>query len=108
MAVSKCINCTKSLDAIQQWDMAIAKFVQEDFIAFIECVENVVLLLAVTVCLQGLRVYKSNQWRNYYGLRPGGPTPMGQMEAPGLGDRAKTLARASDMLQCRFMTIRIL
>jgi hypothetical protein len=26
----------------------------------IECVENVVLLLAVTVCLQGLRVHKSN------------------------------------------------
>jgi hypothetical protein len=29
-------------------------------IAFIECVENVVLLLAVTVCLQWLRVHKSN------------------------------------------------
>jgi hypothetical protein len=38
------------LDAIQQWDMAIAKFAYADFIAFIECVENVVLLiLAVTV-----------------------------------------------------------
>jgi hypothetical protein len=48
MAVSKCINC-KSWDAIQQWDMAIAKFAYADFIAFIECVENVVLLLAVTV-----------------------------------------------------------
>jgi hypothetical protein len=60
MAVSKCINC-KSLDqAIQQWDMAIAKFAYADFIAFIECVENVVLLLAVTVCLQWLRVHKSN------------------------------------------------
>ena len=43
MAVSKCINC-KSLDAIQQWDLAIAKFTYADFIAFIECVENVVLL----------------------------------------------------------------
>jgi hypothetical protein len=41
--------------------MAIAKFAQADFIAFIECVENVVLLLAVTVCLQRLRVYKSNR-----------------------------------------------
>ena len=29
--------------------MAIAKFAYADFIAFIECVENVVLLLAVTV-----------------------------------------------------------
>jgi hypothetical protein len=48
MAVSKCINC-KSWDAIQQWDMAIAKFVYADIIALIECVENVVLLLAVTV-----------------------------------------------------------
>jgi hypothetical protein len=59
MAVSKCIHC-KSLDAIQQWDMAIAKFAWADFIASIKCVENVVLLLAVTVCLQGLRVHKSN------------------------------------------------
>jgi hypothetical protein len=32
--------------------------------AFIECVENVVLLLAVTVFLQGLRVHKSNLENN--------------------------------------------
>jgi hypothetical protein len=53
-----------------------------------------------------------NQWRNYYGLRPGepgGPQPQwAKWGPPGLGDRAKTLARASDMLQCRFLTIRIL
>ena len=49
MAVSKCIRVWSCLDAIQQWDMAIAKFAYADFIAFIECVENVVLLLAVTV-----------------------------------------------------------
>ena len=51
MAVSKLINCKSLvlLDAIQQCDMAIAKFAYADFIAFIECVENVVLLLAVTV-----------------------------------------------------------
>ena len=49
------------------------------------------------------------QWRNYYGLRPGVPGgPQPQWGPPGLGDRAKTLARASDMLQCRFLTIRIL
>ena len=52
------------------------------------------------------------QWRNYYGLRPGepgGPQPQSAKWGPsGLGDRAKTLARASDMLQCRFLTIRIL
>jgi hypothetical protein len=30
------------------------------------------------------------QWRNYYGLRPGVPTPMG---APGLGDRAKNIGQ---------------
>jgi hypothetical protein len=64
------------------------------------------------------------QWRNYYGLRPGepgdpqpqwakwGPPGLGDIWAkwgpPGLGDIAKTLARASDMLQCRFLTIRIL
>jgi hypothetical protein len=48
------------LDAIQQWDMAIAKFAYADFIAFIECVENDVLLLAVTVWMQGLGVHKSN------------------------------------------------
>jgi hypothetical protein len=52
------------------------------------------------------------QWRNYYGLRPGepgGPQPQwAKWGPPGLGDRAKTLARASDMLQCRFLTIRIL
>jgi hypothetical protein len=62
MAVSKCINC-KSLVLFgcnSIWDMAIAKFAYADFIAFIECVENVVLLLAVTVWLQGLRVHKSN------------------------------------------------
>ena len=52
------------------------------------------------------------QWRNYYGLRPGepgGPQPQwAKWGPPGLGNRAKTLARASDMLQCRFLTIRIL
>jgi hypothetical protein len=53
------------------------------------------------------------QWRNYYGLRPGepgGPQPQwAKWGPPGLErDRAKTLARASDMLQCRFLTIRIL
>ena len=52
------------------------------------------------------------QWRNYYVLRPGepgGPQPQwAKWGPPGLGDRAKTLARASDMLQCRFLTIRIL
>jgi hypothetical protein len=52
------------------------------------------------------------QWRNYYGLRPGepgGPQPQwAKWGPPGLGDRAKTLATASDMLQCRFLTIRIL
>ena len=52
------------------------------------------------------------QWRNYYGLRPGepgGPQPQwAKWGTPGLGDRAKTLASASDMLQCRFLTIRIL
>jgi hypothetical protein len=54
----------------------------------------------------------NNQWRNYYGLRPGepgGPQPQcAKWGPPGLGDRAKTLASASDMLQCRFLTIRIL
>jgi hypothetical protein len=39
------------------------------------------------------------QWRNYYGLRPGEPgDPQPQWAKwgpPGLGDRAKTLARAS-------------
>jgi hypothetical protein len=40
---------------------------------------------------------------------PGAPNPNGPNGGPpGLGDRAKTLARASDMLQCRFLTIRIL
>jgi hypothetical protein len=35
--------------------------------------------------------------------------PMANLNGgPGLGDRAKTLARASNMLQCRFLTIRIL
>jgi hypothetical protein len=52
------------------------------------------------------------QWRNYYELRPGepgGPQPQwAKWGPPGLGDRAKTLARASDMLQCRFLTVRIL
>jgi hypothetical protein len=39
--------------------------------------------------------------------KPGGPIPLVQMG--GSGCRAKTLAReASDMLQCRFLTIRIL
>ena len=56
--------------------------------------------------------YFNSQWRNYYGLRPGepgGPQPQwAKWGPPGLGDRAKTLARASDMLQCRFLTIRIL
>jgi hypothetical protein len=37
MAVSTCINC-KSFDAIQQLDMAIAKFAQADFMAFIQCI----------------------------------------------------------------------
>jgi hypothetical protein len=42
--------------------MAIAKFALVDFISFIECVENVVfVLIAVTVCLQRLKVYKSNR-----------------------------------------------
>jgi hypothetical protein len=54
----------------------------------------------------------TKQWRNYYGLRPwepGGRQPQwAKWGPPGLGDRAKTLARASDMLQCRFLTIRIL
>jgi hypothetical protein len=50
-----------------------------------------------------------NQWRNYYALIPGGPQPQwAKWGPPGLGDRAKTLASASDMLQCRFLTIRIL
>ena len=41
--------------------------------------------------------------------KPGGPQPQwAKWGTPGLGDRAKTLARASDMLQCRFLTIRIL
>jgi hypothetical protein len=56
--------------------------------------------------------HRSSQWRNYYGLRPGepgGPQPQwAKWGPPGLGDRAKTLASASDMLQCRFLTIRIL
>ena len=48
-----------------------------------------------------------SQWRNHYGVGPGEPggahaTPMGQMGASAY--RAKTLARASDMLQCRFLT----
>jgi hypothetical protein len=53
-----------------------------------------------------------HQWRNYYGLRPGepgGPQPQwAKWGPPALGNRAKTLARASDMLQCRFLTIKIL
>jgi hypothetical protein len=57
-------------------------------------------------------VQPPTQWRNYYGLRPGepgGPQPQwAKWGPPGLGDRAKTLARASDMLQCRFLTIKIL
>jgi hypothetical protein len=41
--------------------------------------------------------------------KPGGPQPQwAKWGPPGLGDRAKTLARASDMLQCRFLSIRIL
>jgi hypothetical protein len=53
------------------------------------------------------------QWRNYYGFgpgKPGGPQPQcAKWGPPGSGCRAKTLAReASDMLQCRFLTIRIL
>ena len=53
------------------------------------------------------------QWRNYYGFgpgKPGGPQPQcAKWGSPGSGCRAKTLAReASDMLQCRFLTIRIL
>jgi hypothetical protein len=55
---------------------------------------------------------RHDQWRNYYGLRPGEPgVPQPQWAKwgrPGLGDRAKTLARTSDMLQCHFLTIRIL
>jgi hypothetical protein len=55
---------------------------------------------------------QGRQWRNYYGLRPGepgGPQPQwAKWGPPALGDRAKTLARASDMLQCRFLTIKIL
>ena len=54
----------------------------------------------------------SEQWRNYYGLgpgEPGGPQPQwAKWGPPGSGCRAKTLARASDMSQCRFLTIRIL
>jgi hypothetical protein len=38
-----------------------------------------------------------------------GPQPQwAKWGPPGLGDRAKTFARSSDMLQCRFLTIRIL
>ena len=52
------------------------------------------------------------QWRNYYGLGPGEPgCPQPQWAKwgpPGAGSRAKTLARASGMSQCRFLTIRIL
>jgi hypothetical protein len=52
-------------------------------------------------------------WRNYYGFRPGkpgGPQPQwAKWGPPGSGCRAKTLAReASDMLQCCFLTIRVL
>ena len=51
------------------------------------------------------------RWRNYYGLgsgEPGGPQPQwAKWEPTGSGCRAKTLARASDMSQCRFLTIRI-
>jgi hypothetical protein len=47
-------------------------------------------------------IHGRRQWRNYYGLRPGepgGPQPQwAKWGPPGLGDRAKTLARASDML----------
>jgi hypothetical protein len=57
-------------------------------------------------------IFINEQWRNYYGLRPGepgGPQPQwAKWWPPALGDRAKTLARASDMLQCRFLTIKIL
>jgi hypothetical protein len=55
---------------------------------------------------------KPAQWRNYYGLRPGepgGPKPQwAKWGPPGSGCSAKTLARASDMSQCRFLTIRVL
>ena len=51
---------------------------------------------------------KQKQWRiiNYYGLGPG--EPRGPMQPQWVkwgpsGYRAKTLARASDMLQCRFL-----
>jgi hypothetical protein len=63
----------------------------------------------------GAKSIEKFQWRNYYGLRPGEPGgPQTQWAKslkwgpPALGDRAKTLARASDMLQCRFLTIKIL
>jgi hypothetical protein len=57
-------------------------------------------------------IFGRGQWRNYYGLRPGepgGPQPQwAKWGPPRLGNRAKTLASASDILQCRFLTIRIL
>ena len=38
-----------------------------------------------------------------------GPQPQwAKWGPPGLGDRAKTFASSSDMLRCRFLTIRIL
>ena len=40
---------------------------------------------------------------------PGAPNEeWAKWAPPSLGDRAKTLARASDMSQCRFLTFRIL
>jgi hypothetical protein len=61
---------------------------------------------------ENLRLRTPRQWRNYYGLRPGepgGPQPQwAKCGPPGSGCREKTLARASDMSQCRFLTIRIL
>jgi hypothetical protein len=72
-----------------------------------------ILIVHISITTRRLKTQmSSSQWRNYYGLRPGEPgAPQPQWAkwgAPGLGDRAKTLARASDMLQCRFLTIRIL
>ena len=72
--------------------------------------DTVMINKNVTLTTQGCN-NTAIQWRNYYGLRPGepgGPQPQwAKWGPPGLGDRAKTLARASDMLQCRFLTIRI-
>jgi hypothetical protein len=77
--------------------------------AIIDCPNGEFLLFAITALTTTAVCLISAQWRNYYGLRPGepgGPQPQwAKWGPPGLGDRAKTLARASDMLQCRFLTM---